>query len=377
MIFLKNSKLFIACTLLFAAFSPAFSQINYPVNTFGYKFLDYQQNYLPENLLESRSAIFISTPENSGRDKWKRLADQAHEVFKKTGIDAVAYFRLEDVLAGPQATGNFAENLNQRKIENLILLSEIRENGENSYVIIITSFNGKPSLVDHNQQARLYSHQEMDRMLLGLYRTVANSGQEVKNLLILDQPEYFTDIRLIQGRRFETFQQDLKLDKLAVPLFQAYEAPSNYTDHPLNHAVAGWINRRNEQVDQWNQKLSEIMKQYPFDYELIDMTEKTADQLRNEGFQFILHHLDASGKTIKKLLDYNTEQVETDYISVSAGSDGFSLKTIPVGNTVYKYYIQHIFTSDIFLGTKWDADADWDQALLNHISGLKEELGIN
>jgi hypothetical protein len=31
----------------------------------------------------------------------------------------------------------------------------------------------------------------------------------------------------------------------------------------------------------------------------------------------------------------------------------------------------------VFLGTKWDADTSWDQALKNHLMAFKSELKVN
>jgi hypothetical protein len=53
------------------------------------------------------------------------------------------------------------------------------------------------------------------------------------------------------------------------------------------------------------------------------------------------------------------------------------LKNIAANTVVYKFYVRHIDSGNIFLGTKWDADTTWQDALKNFIGGFKAELKIN
>jgi transposase len=43
---------------------------------------------------------------------------------------------------------------------------------------------------------------------------------------------------------------------------------------------------------------------------------------------------------------------------------------------VYKFYFKHIDSGNMFLGTKWDADLTWQQALINQLRALLLERGI-
>ncbi|NJN41443.1 MAG: hypothetical protein HC811_03585 [Flammeovirgaceae bacterium] len=63
--------------------------------------------------------------------------------------------------------------------------------------------------------------------------------------------------------------------------------------------------------------------------------------------------------------------------SVTFPNGQLQLKTIPKETVVYKYYIRHIDSGNTFLGTKWDADIRWEDALRNHIKNFKAELNIN
>ena len=87
--------------------------------------------------------------------------------------------------------------------------------------------------------------------------------------------------------------------------------------------------------------------------------------------QFILYQIYDTGLRIKDYLNYTQNASETDYISVQLGEGKPKLKTIPVEDKVYKYYVKHIYSRDIYLGKDWDADPDWKLALRNYIAGLK------
>jgi hypothetical protein len=355
-----------------------FAQADQSLNVFGYKLLNYQDNYLPDNLLSSRTAVFVSTlPKPNGtRGDWRALSEKAHEYLKKIEIDPVAYFHNEDIFSGVEPARNFINWIQHRKIENLIFLSERMVNGQKEFLIIVTPFNGTTELADQGQPAWKLQHTDLERLFVVLYRLSAGKNLKKENLLIVDRPEFFTDIPMLIGKRFEAYQQDLKLDKLAVPIFREIAVPSQYPDHPLNHEIAREANRYNARVDELNLRLEQLMTHYPFSYGLVDLSKKTPEQLRNEGFQFILYHINTTGKNIKNLLDYNVEETETAFVSLVANNSGTSIKPIPVDSSVYKYYVKHILTNDVFLGSKWDADTDWGQALLNHLTNMKIELKI-
>lgn len=348
------------------------AQMDQPVSLPVFQFLSFDPAHLPENIVSSRTAVIVSIPligENNQRGNWEKLAEKAHDYFYRIGLDAVAYYYLDDVFAGSDVTKNVAANLNKRKIENLAFL--VRQSGE--YQLIITPFNGEENLVDFGQKAWKANGPELDPLLTALYRAIGRLGKENKNLLIIDQPEYFTDFGLVRSNRFEVYQSDLKLDKLAVPKFNKYEIPDGLAPQGPDFQL---IARANQKVEQYNLELEQIMQEYPYEYEIVDLKEKSPEQLRNEGFQYLLMHIQSSAHSIKKFLNYPTEQSETDYVTINFNQGGQILKTIPVGSLVNKYYVKHIYTGDIFLGSLWEADLTWQSALKNHIRGMKEELNI-
>ena len=89
----------------------------------GLRFLDYN-NQLPEDLLRTKSVVFVDVPNQSRsslRGDWKGLANEAHQTFKEAGVDAVAYYNLGDVEANSDASELLVEGLKNRQIENMIV----------------------------------------------------------------------------------------------------------------------------------------------------------------------------------------------------------------------------------------------------------------
>lgn len=369
---------FIFISLFMSIAYPAFSQPGQDLNIFGYKFLDYRDNVIPEKLLSTRSAVFVAVPNkpNGSRGEWITLAQKAHDYFKRLNIDAIAYFYVQDVFSGQESQQAFFNWIAKRKVENLIHLSETELNGVKGYRLIIAPFNGQSDIMPAGQKAWKTENVELERLFVNLNRTVGGANLRRENFLIVDKPEFFADVPLFAGKRFEDYQQDLKLDKLAVPLFAKLPFPDQYPPDPLNERLARAVKEYNVQVDLFNEQLHEMMHAYPFEYGFVDLSQKKPDQLRNEGYQFILYYINTSGLTAKLLLDYKVQETETDFISLTAGLQGVSIKALPVDYPVFKFYIKHIYTADVFLGTKWDADEDWGNALRNHLTGMRSELKI-
>lgn len=347
-----------------------------PKNLLDYRVIDYDFEFIPEQLLATRTVVFVHLEnENKIRGPWKKLAEKAHNYFYKLGIDPIAYYYLDDVLAGPEVTKAIAGDLIKRKVENIIFL---KRDENKVFSVTITEFNQKENLVSNGQKAWKNQNDELEKVMINLYRTIGKKNYEKKNLLILETPAFYKDTQIISGRRFESYQQDLKLDKLAVPLYQKIELPDNISNSNENNQVIKNVKLHNNNIAAENDELSRIMQQYPFEYEIIDTSNKTDAQLIADGFQFVFMRIHSTGKAIKELLDYETSPSETDYVTLRANSSGdTNLITYPVDLNVYKFYIKHLYTGDTFLGSKWDADTTWTSALKNYIENMKIDLKPN
>ncbi len=318
-----------------AALPPDFSALNYSAQ-------------MPENLLHTKSAVFVHVPASDGKVNWKTLAQQAHKAFRDAGIDAVAYYYYEDVKAGRDASQQLAADLKSRQIQNIILLLQ---DGQ-QYTLLIAPFNGESSFVAQNQGAFKMEAGKSDQLFFEFGKAVFRSGMVVENHLINDQPEFFVGAgNVIHGKRYEAFAQDLKLDKLAVPRFQEVKEQPATTDSTAEQSLS---------PD--DQKLESIMKEYPYEYGLVN-PQLEEDKVRQQGYQYILLRLHTTPEHLHDMLGY---KASSEAPAQRASSPA----------PVYKYYIKHIYTGDVYLGDVWDADTHWEKALANYIQNMKAGLNI-
>ena len=94
----------------------------------------------------------------------------------------------------------------------------------------------------------------------------------------------------------------------------------------------------------------------------------------NQEYQYVIYRLKTAGVSIKQILDYEIEEGISDYITVKQNGGSTVLRNIPTEAPVYKYYIKHLRTQDVYVGTKWDADETWEEALTNFINNVKREF---
>ncbi len=292
---------------------------------------------VPAELLASR-AVVIYDPSFK-----KSELDEIQKSFAQTGIDAVLYIEQDVVFAGKDITLAYANHLATREIRFLVF---INKPAATTYRMITTAFNNKPSLVDAEQGAWEVSASSLREMLDTANRN-AWISQKKQNFLINDIPETTTKVNPITGKRAEFFSLDLKADEMAVPYFN---------DATLDSAL--------------KKVFTEI---YPFKYKLVSPATDDAE-LRKKGSILTLCVIHSRGSAAKKILGYDLTKAETAYASTTYTEALPQVKTIPAETPVYKFYIKHIPSGNIFLGTKWDADVTMEQALRNHIKGYKAEL---
>lgn len=267
--------------------------------------------------------------------------------FQRIGIDAVGYFQGDKVVAGRDAIRAHADYLVTREISFLIFLSR----SAGTFTFTITPFNGDMAFVTPDQPAWRRSSGKIDDLLITIYRD-SWLTEKKKNFLINDSPEMEIPINIITGRRTELFPIDLKTDNMAIPKLADTTAASRM--------------------------LSLLNEIYPYPTRL-KITEDPAVEkdLRRQGFSFVLRYVYCRGKAARELLGYDVSKNESAYGSVTYPNGTPQLKTISVDVPVYKFYIKHIESGNVFLGTKWDADEDMLQALKNYIQGFKTEFKLN
>jgi len=350
------------------------------INVAGIKFLDYGNN-LPEDLLTVKSVVLLQIPPDSKatsvRGDWRPMAEEAHKTFQKAGIDPVAYYYFEDAISGTEVSNAFASELAARGVKYLITLSNvwIKIKGKDSerFVIMITAFDGTPELMTNGQAAWKTQNKKLDNALNKLLKETTKNRLKKENLLIADYPELFRDFDIISNRRSETYSNSLNIEKAAFEGFYVAEIPDNRPGGIINNNVAKEAERANADAIRNNKQFEALMGEYPYEYSIV--TEKPDEQaLLNQGYQYVVYRLHTAGASIRGILDYEIEEGISDYITIKQSGGTTILRNLPVEAPVYKFYIKHLRTKDVYVGTKWDADETWEEALKNFVFNVKKEF---
>ena len=293
---------------------------------------------LPAKLLSTRTVVFYPYQMDL-----KEL-DKVQEFFQRAGVDAVVYLETDLLAAGRDPSVALAEYLNAREISHIIVLQKAA-----GYSLHVAPYNNMATLFEENQVAWHRKEKTLDQLLQGFVRSINNASLVRENMLINDFPELAMPLNVFKGRRSDFFAIDLKVDPLAVP------------------------KSGNEAMDK---ELEEIMKSYPYKYKFSEpgMSES---QIRQDGSFYVLRFVYARDKAAQNLLGYEGARSQSAIVSVTYPEDKAQLKNIPANTMVYKFYFKHIDSGNIFLGTKWDADVTWQQALINQLKAFKAELKVN
>jgi len=356
---------------------PSFSQ-DEEINVAGFVFMDYQ-GVLPESIRSSKTIVLVNTsdvnPELPFQKTVEPMVNQAHKVFADAGIDVVGYYNLKQVLAGTDSQYGFSEAWKKREIENIIILSKLvfqqKKKEVTRFVLLATTFNGLPSLFSNNQLAWKTQDKDFDKALSKL--ASAANKYEKNNLLVSEQPEYFDDVKMVRGQHVEGYLTDLDFGKMAVPKFAIVEIPNPKPDGLINNLIAKQVEESNSINVQNNQVLEEKMKSYDFEYEFVD-SDISESELSKMGYSYKLLNLYSAGVDIKRLLNYKINEDRDTYTTQIFTNGNLTIRSIPANGLVYKYYIKHLKTGNVYLGSKWDADETWSKALDHMLYNVKVEM---
>lgn len=295
---------------------------------------------VPQQLLASRSFVFYGP---GFSDEQLRTVQS---YFQQTGIDAVGYFKTGLVFASREVSRKIVDYLNKREVDFIVLL----DNEGEGFRITFAPFNRTYEFVNNDQSAWSSSGSDLKELLKAIYQTAIND-QPRKNHLINDFPERDFALDFIEGRRSDFFAIDLKVDKLAVPWFEEATKDS---------------------------LLVQLFKvHYPFKYGMVHADKLEKADLRKAGFHYVMESVYAAGEVAQEILEYPPlTSGKSALVSVTYPEGVLRLKTISAQVPVYKFYFRHIESGNVFLGTKWDADLSWEEALTNHLRGFKAELKI-
>jgi hypothetical protein len=298
----------------------------------------FSEGTIPPKLLSSKSVVLHS----------HELSDTeinlVHQWLSRTGIDAVVYISLRAAFAGADVTTAYATYFTNREVANLIVIQKTSE----GFALQVTSLMETPLLITPGQSAWSMRDVRLEEALKTLYRTALAQGKK-SNLLLSEVPERYLFVPVFTGNRNELFPYDLKIDALAVRKFG---------------------------IEAWDKELEEIMKLYPFKYTLVEPHLSETD-CRRQGMLYMLCFVHTSGPVAKQVLGYAVGSAQNALVSVTYPNGQEYIKTIGAHEPVYKFYARQIDYGHVYLGSKWDADTTWQQALRNFIQGFKTELRIN
>lgn len=297
---------------------------------------------LPAELLKSRSVVIIDVAQGGAakKERWEAVAEALHPALRKGGIDAVAYYELGNILSGPDATTGFLRDFQQRQIQNIIFVNK------NASITLTVAPLGKTGLVDAGAPAWQTTAETPEAAGHQLYLAANSAKLHLTNFLIPEVPELFysTDNVSIKKRLF-SYPLDLKFDKLAVPRYAFFTTAGSDSLAAVNT----------------------VMQPYPYQWGITE-PGTTEEVLRmKQGYPYVLLYLNTSQENIRRFLSYAPN--ETAPLELQAGPD--------TGVPLYKFYIRHIPSGDVYVGTYWDAAADWQTALSNFWQGLRKDQAAN
>lgn len=331
-------------------------------------------NSIPEDLQLSKTIVVISVDDNQLiRPDWKTLAEEAHYYLKKLNIDAVLYFYIDDLIAGYDVQRAITNRLNGRDIKNIFILSKDKINGSDQFIGVLTAYNQGANFISNNQTAWKSQTSDLEILFRNLARGIDNANLTLENLLIIDTPEFFGGIDIIRGKRFESFNTDLRIDRLAIPKFLDLSLPGNSEAESTKEIVA-LINKENSRNVIRNSQIENLMADYPYNFGIVPY-EYDEKKLSAQGFQFVLMRIKSSGRNVRDLLGYQTTEDTNELNTHKIDNQGnHSEKPLPIDGMMYKYYIKHINSGEIYLGEQWDGDDSWQDALNNHLAALLLKL---
>lgn len=341
-------------------------------------YLDYN-NKIPEEVLTGKTVVLIEDDVTRTKNKslpWQALARKAHPTFHLLGIDAVAYYNLDLILSGPTVTKSFAEDIKGRAISHAMLLQrELLPSGDTVFTLTLGKISEESVFFEAGQQAYQLQKNNFATLMQEFTKTVSGSGLKNTNFLILEIPEFFDKTQIFTSKRFESYNPDLKLDKLAVPLFEERAVPKNTPPGMSREEMIAQINKENQNIQQANARLESIMKGYPFSSAPVSFREGEAAWIK-AGNHFVLLSIHGKAETVRRLLNYERVDDQPTYTSTRIVGGEPVTQEIAKNQEVYKFYIKHLHSGEVYLGTHWDAATTWDQALENFILNLKADFNI-
>ncbi|MDH5366865.1 MAG: hypothetical protein OEW67_07755 [Cyclobacteriaceae bacterium] len=337
--------------------------ISQPVhkNWLNFNSLEYV-DVLPKYISQTKSiAVLIEKNQTDAL----AMAEKFHPTFIKSGIDPVNYYLVDDLFANKFISEKLSEEFIKREIKYIIILNHTKQ----GYELIITPFSKTSSFIEPREKAWRMQNPKPEVITRSLYAQAY--ALERQNLLVVDKPEFRSPIYTLIGQRLEAYKPDLRSETLYIPLFE-----KKVLDSTQQHSqkLIQIVNLFNHDVDRKNAELRNIFSNYPHPHEFINENMPAETMLKN-NVRYVLEMIHTTNQNIRAILNYKEKVLGvTEYVTVTMKNGQGNIKRIPSSATTFKYYIKHLPSNSYYLGTKWDADYTWQEALQNHIGLLIAEI---
>ncbi len=326
--------------------------------------LEYASDDIPGDLLSSRTGVILRNTTDLDRKSWKKHVQNFHRGFLQMGIDPVLYVFEQDMYANKKINEAYMDLIRSRDIGNLIILNKTA----GKFELIITSNFNKQNFFNR-REAWKADDIDVSPLLYKLGVIVKRSDIPATNFLMLSEPEYVEDISFFKGSHLATYPGVLRRQKLGVAQMDSVRINSKLPEDKRQALIAF-----NQEVKRYNENLEKIFENYPYEWEMFSF--KDNDYALASGIQYVFQLVHTSGSGAKDFLNYPDHTKETQIISVTPGiiPGEVRLKRLPVETVVYKGYIYQARTDDVYVGTEWDADTDWQDAVRNFFFTLKRQF---
>lgn len=297
---------------------------------------------LPEDILSTKTVVIVKTLNNSTtgvRPEWKSVASIVQKGMAKSGIDAVAYYHFDDLLSGYESYHAFLDAFDERDVKHAAFLLT---DGQ-FYRLILLKLTDRQLLIESGQNAWKIDGKDLSAMMEDVYRKAANSKLESTNLLIIETPEFGEMVKVIGKRRSDYYDLNFSSETLAIPQF----ADSS--------------------------EIAKVMAEYPYKWGIVPLGSDEKD-LRSNGYQYVLYYCHSTVESVRNLLEYPISDSQSAYVSEVIENGQTNVTTHTLNTNVYKFYIKHIYSQNVFIGKKWDPAKTWQDALRNYIHNMRHEL---
>ncbi|MEM9324504.1 MAG: hypothetical protein AAGA85_02565 [Bacteroidota bacterium] len=320
--------------------------------------LNYSIKAIPDNLASSRTAVVIYNQLEPVGDGWKTMASDMHSSLIQMAVDPVLYVNAFDQYANDQVNKRFEEVLSQRRIANLLIFVVKGAFEVEAVLVPLPRFTAKSI----RGAAWKATSSALDGLLYTLGTAVKEADLRNSNFLIATKPEFLEDINLFQGDRLLNYPGAMRRQKVGLALIEEMPVQSDMNDRQ-KAAVTAY----NLQVQEMNPRLQEVFKQFEYDWQPIVYT--TDQAAMGDRIQYIVFMMSTSGEHIRRMLNYDLDKNETDYLSVTPGPslEDTQLKKISAQDIVHKVYVRQTRSNDVFVGRDWDADDNAPDALRNFV----------